>query len=80
MEQGETSSAIETHGGWMIFRLAGKRKGAVRPLAEVDMQIREVMFQRKFNELLDEHLSLLRERSEISMNQEAIDAYFGQGS
>jgi hypothetical protein len=60
--------------------LTGKRKGAVKPIAEVDMQIREVMFQLKFNELLDQHLGILRERSDIHMNQEAIEVYFGQGS
>lgn len=80
MEQGETSAAIETRGSWMIFKLTGKRKGAVKPIAEVDMQIREVMFQLKFNELLDQHLGILRERSDIHMNQEAIEVYFGQGS
>ncbi len=80
MDTGQSSQPVETRGGWLIFKLLGRRKGAVKPLGEVEMQIREIMFHRKFTELLDEHLALLKERSEIRMNQEAIDEYFGQGS
>jgi len=80
MQIGDTSGSLETGGGWMIFKLLGRRKGAVKALDEVEMQIREVMFQKKFNELLDEHLRRLKDRSKIRMNQEAIDEYFGQGS
>jgi parvulin-like peptidyl-prolyl isomerase len=80
LESGECSKPMDSRGRWLIVKLLGRRKGAARPLAEVEMQIREIMFQRKFTELLDEHIALLKERSEIRMNQEAIDEYFGQGS
>lgn len=61
---------------WMIMELEGRREGEIQPLDQVELKIRQVMFQRKFNELLDERLSLLKERSEIVRHEERILDYF----
>lgn len=61
---------------WMIMELEGRREGQVRPLDEVELQIRQVMFQREFNELLGERLELLKERSEIVRHEDEILEYF----
>jgi parvulin-like peptidyl-prolyl isomerase len=80
MRVGETSRALPIATGWLIFKLDGRRPGALRSLDDVEMQIREVMFQRKFNEELDRYLDLLKKGSEIVLMQGKIDSYFGRGS
>lgn len=77
MEIGQGSAAIPITTGWMVFQLEGRRPGRPKSLEEVELTIRGVIFQRKFNEYLDEHLALLKERSEIVIEQDAVDAYFG---
>lgn len=76
METGDTSTPIPIPSGWMIFRLVERRDGALPSLEDVEMKIREVMFQRHFNDLMDEHLGRLREHSEIVRHEERIHAYF----
>ncbi len=80
LEIGGSSKAIPIPTGWMIFRVLDRREGRVPPFEEVDMEIRQVMFQRKFNEKLDAHLELLKERSEIVRHEENIERYFSEGS
>ncbi|HUV29889.1 MAG TPA: peptidyl-prolyl cis-trans isomerase [Acidobacteriota bacterium] len=77
LQVGQTSRAFRTAEGWMIFRVRDMRQGRVKSMPEVEMSIREVMFQRKFDELLDNTLGILKTNSVIEYNQEAIDAYFG---
>jgi peptidyl-prolyl cis-trans isomerase C len=76
---GQTTPALQVRDHWVIFKLKDRRPGRIKGLDEVDMQIREVMFQKKFNELLKEHLAILRERSNVRLNQAEIDEYFGTG-
>ena len=45
----------------------------------VEMEIRKVIYQRKFNTLLDEHLDLLKEHSDIQKFEEKIEAYILSG-
>jgi hypothetical protein len=80
MQVGDTSRAILIPSGWMVFKLEARQAGRVKTLEEVEMQIRQVMFQRKFNEQMDRDLALLKERSEIVRYQDRIDRYFGSGS
>ncbi|RKZ14692.1 hypothetical protein DRQ50_08575 [bacterium] len=83
MEAGQSSNAVSMPMGWMVFRLDERRQGAVPPLPEVEMEIRRVIFQRKFNAMLDEHVELLTEQSEITRWPERIEAYLqptGEGS
>lgn len=75
MEPGDSSQAVEIPMGWMIFKLVGERPGAVPPMDAVEMEIRKVIYQRKFNTYLDEHLELLREHSEILTFDESIKDY-----
>jgi len=44
----------------------------------VEMKIREVMFQRKFNEILDETLDILKSNSNIKYNDEVLENYFSE--
>jgi len=80
LETGGSSKAIPIPTGWMIFRVLDRRDGRLPTLEEVDMQIRQVMFQRKFNERLDDHIELLKERSEIVRHEESLKRYFSAGS
>ncbi|MEW5922502.1 MAG: peptidyl-prolyl cis-trans isomerase [Candidatus Zixiibacteriota bacterium] len=77
---GHSSRAYPTGSGWMIFHINGKRPGRVKEMDEVEMKIREVMFQKKFNELLDKALTLIKAGSTIEYNDPAIEKYFGEGS
>jgi parvulin-like peptidyl-prolyl isomerase len=80
LQVGQSSGAFEVAGGWLVFKLKNRRPGEVKTEAEVDPQLREIFFQKKFNELLDEHLALLKERSDIVLHEAAIDEYFGSES
>lgn len=77
---GESSRVFPTSESWMIFHVSGRRPGQVKEMSEVDMKIREIMFQRKFDELLDRALTLIKAGSEIEYNEPAIGKYFGEGS
>ena len=65
--------------GWMIFKLVGEKPGAIPPLDAVEMEIRKVIYQRKFNTYLDEHLELLRANSEILIFEDRVKAYILSG-
>lgn len=80
MEVGDADGPAEISQGWMFFQLDGRRPGKVPGLEEMDSTIRGVMFQKKFNDLLDEHLDLLKSRSRIVRNETAIEAYLNPGS
>ncbi len=77
---GQSSRAYPTSDGWVVFKLLDRRAGRLQTLSEVEMKIREVMFQRKFGEKLDEVLAKLKENSQIQYFEQEIDAYFGAGS
>jgi len=74
----ESSRAFQVAEGWIIFNLRGHRRGEPKPMADVEMKIREVMFQKKFDEKLDEILAALKENSVIIYNNSAIKQYFGE--
>lgn len=80
MPVGGTSDPVQIPAGWLVFQLTGRRPGEVVPIEEVDLQIRQVLFQRQFDALLGDHLELLRERSHIVRHDEAIEEYFGGGN
>ncbi len=76
---GQYSRAYNTQEGWVVFRLNDRRPGAPRPLADVEMKVREVMFQRQFKTELDKVLGVLRSGSNIIRNEAEIDRYFQTG-
>jgi parvulin-like peptidyl-prolyl isomerase len=80
LKQGQITNPFQLADGWVIFQLKARRPGEVKTIAEVDGQLREVMFQRHFNELLDNLLSELKASSDIQLYQQAIDEYLGTGS
>lgn len=73
---GQVTAPHQTTDGWLILRLKARREGAPRPMADVEMNIREVMFQKKFAEILDKTLQILKDNSDIEYNDKAIDKYF----
>jgi parvulin-like peptidyl-prolyl isomerase len=73
--KGGTSKALEIPSGWLIFRLHDIRPGPAKSLDEADPVIRQVMYRNKFKALVDEHLALLTERSEVVYYDDAIDKY-----
>lgn len=77
---GGNSQAYPTEDGWVIFKLLDRRQGELRRMDEVEMKIREAMFQAKFTELLDAALERLRAHSTIVLFDEAIENYLGAGN
>ena len=79
MEPGDSSQAIEMPMGWMVFKLVAIQPGSLPPMESVEMEIRKIIYQRKFNTLLDEHLDLLKEHSDIQKFDQKIEAYILSG-
>ena len=75
LETGETSGPIRFGSGWLIFRLDGRREGSVKPMEEVDGEIRQALYVRKFTELLDDHLARLESASVIVRHEDRIRAW-----
>ena len=73
---GEYTKPLRITTGWVIFKVRDRRPGAIKPLEDVDMNIREIMFQREFTRILDEVLAILKEHSDIEYFEKNIDAYF----
>lgn len=78
LKVGQSSRAFPTTEGYIIFNVKATRPGEILPLDEVEMKIREVMFQRKFNEILDETLDILKSNSDIKYNDEVLKNYFSE--
>ncbi len=79
MKPGDSSQAVEMPMGWMVFKLVSVQPGTIPPMESVEMEIRKVIYQRKFNALLDEHLNLLKEHSDIRKFDKKIEAYILSG-
>jgi parvulin-like peptidyl-prolyl isomerase len=80
MEVGSSSEPVDVGHGWMVFKLLGREGGTPKSMEEVEPEIRQVMFRRKFKEDVDELLELLEQRSRIVLNEDAIATYFNPGS
>ncbi len=80
LEIGQSTQPFALVNGFLFLRLKDKRLGQPKPIKDVEMRIREVMFQRKFNELLDKALGTLKANSHIEYHQDEIDKYFGSES
>lgn len=80
MAIGASSPPIAFRERWMIFRLDGRREGSVPSIETVDKEIRQVLFQRMFQEILDQHLALLKANSEIVRHEDRIRRYFASES
>ena len=74
---GQSSKAYATSDGWVIFKLLDRKPGRVKSMEEVDMNIREAIFQRKFSTMLDETLARLKANSRIVKFNETIDQFLG---
>ena len=77
---GQTSSSIVGTEGFLIFRIKDRKKGDYKSIEDVDMEIRGVMFQKKFTELLDAHLEKLKANSQIVYFDKEIKKYFSNGN
>jgi len=74
---GKTSKTYPTTDGWLVFKVKDRRPGKIKTQSEAEPQIRQVMFQKKFDEQMDKVLATLKANSEIVFFNEAIDRYFG---
>jgi peptidyl-prolyl cis-trans isomerase C len=77
LANGQSSKRYPTTEGFVIFKVKDRRHGKVRPESEVEMNIREIIFQKKFDALLDKTLGLLKKNSQIVYFNAAIDNYLG---
>jgi len=80
LDIGDETPAFQIADGYLFLRLKDRRPGEPEEIKDVEMRIREIMFQRKFNELLDKTLATLKEHSHVEYRQDAIDKYFGSDS
>jgi parvulin-like peptidyl-prolyl isomerase len=78
LEIGRASKPYPTTEGWMFFRIKGRRAGKLKPLENVETEIREIIFQSKFDDALDKVLNTLKAGATIKYNEKAITKYFGQ--
>lgn len=74
---GGTSKAYPTTDGWLVFKVKDRRSGKVKAQSDVEPQMRQIMFQKKFDEQMDKVLTTLKASSEVVLFNEAIDHYFG---
>jgi parvulin-like peptidyl-prolyl isomerase len=75
---GESAGPFAVQDGWLLLQVRAHRQGAVRPLMEVDKEVRQILFRQQFDKQLDEHLAVLRENSSISLREDRIAAFFGK--
>ncbi|KAA3632784.1 MAG: hypothetical protein DWP97_10420 [Calditrichaeota bacterium] len=76
LNTGDYTKPYNTGNGFVILHILEKKPGDYKTIEEMDLQIREYMFQKKFNELLNNHLSLLKEKSDIAYFDDNIESYF----
>ena len=76
LNAGDYTKPYNTGSGFVILHILEKKPGDYKTIEEMDLQIRQVMFQKKFNELMDQHLNLLKEKSQITYLDENIESYF----
>lgn len=74
---GKSTRAFLTTDGWVIFRVKARRQGKVKELAEVEMEIRGIMFQKKFDAALDKTMTTIKGNAVIEYKDKAIARYFG---
>ena len=76
LKPGQSSHPLKMGNGFMVFRLDAQRPGAVPPLGAVEMDIRKAIYSKKFRQLLDKNLDLLKANSEIKRWPDRIEEYF----
>jgi parvulin-like peptidyl-prolyl isomerase len=67
MKVGDTSGVIESSFGFHIIKLTGKEPSRSISLEEVKSDILNNLLKAKTQELLQEHLSRLRKKSDIKI-------------
>jgi peptidyl-prolyl cis-trans isomerase C len=77
LKRGGHCGPFQIDDGWLFVSIRDMRPGRLKTLAEVDMNIRQVMFQLKFNELVETHLQLLKDNSQIIYFEDKIEDLLG---
>jgi hypothetical protein len=67
-EVGDVAAPIKTDKGWAVIRLAQKRPGFNRPLAEVKRQIQQRLFRDTRTKAMDNFVAELKKKSNIEIN------------
>src|SRR5262245_30517383 len=68
-EVGDVAAPIKTDKGWSVIRLAQKRPGFNRPLAEVKRQIQQRLFRDTRTKAMDNFVAELKKKSAIDVNE-----------
>ena len=77
LKPGGHCGPFQIDNGWLFVSVKDRRSGRLKTLGEVDMNIRQVMFQLKFNELVETHLQLLKDNSQIIYFEDKIEDLLG---
>jgi peptidyl-prolyl cis-trans isomerase C len=67
-EVGDVAAPMKTDKGWVVLRLAQKRPGFNRPLAEVKRQIQQRLFRDTRTKAMDNFVAELKKKSNIEIN------------
>jgi len=81
--EAEIGTVLEPFGAanfWLVLKVTDRKDQGIYPLQEISGNIREAVFAEKFRSVLDEFIKTLRSRSEIEVNQEALQALNITGS
>jgi peptidyl-prolyl cis-trans isomerase C len=68
-EVGDVAAPLKTDKGWSVIRLAQKRPGFNRPLAEVKRQIQQRLFRDTRTKAMDNFVADLKKKSAIDINE-----------
>ena len=69
MKPGETSKIIKHNDWFFIIKLFKKEKEEVHDLKKVKKHIKNILFKKRFQEIKDNYIKKLRERSKIEVNE-----------
>lgn len=73
---GHAVGPYEVRDGWLLFYVLNRSNGEVKPYETVEGDIRQIFFQKIFNEQLDAHLQVLMDNSEVKYFENKIKKYF----
>ena len=67
LRKGEISSIIRIQGHSAVLKLMDEEPGEIKPLAEVEDQIREILMEPRLEERYDSYMTGLRNRALIDI-------------
>jgi parvulin-like peptidyl-prolyl isomerase len=77
---GDILGPYRVEDGYMIFKISDRTPGKILELSSTAENIKQILYQQHFNQVLNETLESLRNASQITLNQKVIDHLAISGS